>query len=82
MNTTLIKFAFAPLAVVVAGMALTTTTVGASAGDRAHDRGMAEMHAEMVSISPEMARMHAQMVSRSPAMARMHAAMVSGRRSS
>lgn len=82
MTTALVKFAFAPLAAIVAGVALTASTVSASPGDEAAGGGMAEMHAEMVSSSPEMARMHAQMVSESPAMARMHAAMVSGRTAS
>ena len=82
MTTALVKFAFAPLAAVVAGVALTASTAGATPGDEALGSGMAERHAEMVSNSPEMARMHAQMVSHSPAMARMHAAMVSGRRAS
>ena len=79
MTTALVKFAFAPFAAIVAGVALSASTVGASPGDEAPGGGMAELHAEMVSNSPEGARMHAQMVSESPARARMHATMVSGR---
>lgn len=79
MTAALVKFAFAPLAGVVAGLALTASTAGASPGDETLGSGMAGTHSEMVSNSPEMARMHAQMVSHSPAMARMQAAMVSGR---
>lgn len=74
MTMVVAKLAVAGAAVVLAALGIAAVPVGASNHD---DGGMARMHAEMVSRSPEMARMHG-MVSQSPEMARMHAEMVSG----
>ncbi|MGH2695766.1 MAG: hypothetical protein ACRDIW_02115 [Actinomycetota bacterium] len=53
--------ALAAAGVVVAAVGLGAVPVGAASHD---DRGgMARMHADMVSQSPEMARTHAEMVS-------------------